>query len=452
MAQAAHAAQLGWRTLLPPRPRALAGAGFPLAVRDATPPQWQAARRRRRARRPRRRVHRGRARHGDGAVHRRLNELGAVSKRLVELDGAVGDGVPAELVHGALAAGQAHRGGPHRVGAQLVDGVRPGRPRTPRSGTAWYGHEQAGQPVGDDLGDAADRAGDDRRLAGHRLEVDDAQRLVDRRADEHGGVREQLGQLVARQHLAHPHDARARLAPAARPPPRSRPRSRGCPARRRTARAAPRGRTCSAARSRCASALLPGDPPDEDRRRAVGVDAVARQHVVVVRRRVQRGVDAVVDHVHLGRVDERVGVEDVGAHAVGHGDDRVGGLVGLPLGPGRDAVAAAELLGLPRPLRLERVRASARAGRRAAARRARRPGWRTRCASAARRRRPTAAAISRSTPRVRSALLASASPGGVRVGVHARPRPAAAPKQCTSTSTSRRSSRTRNSTCTPAPP
>ena len=52
--------------------------------------------------------------------------------------------------------------------------------------------EQAGHAVLDDLGDAAGRGRDDRRLAGHRLEVDDAQRLVDRRADEHGRVAEEL--------------------------------------------------------------------------------------------------------------------------------------------------------------------------------------------------------------------------------------------------------------------
>lgn len=43
MAQAAHAAQLGWRSM---RPRGRAGwqaAGFPVAVRDASPEQWQRA-------------------------------------------------------------------------------------------------------------------------------------------------------------------------------------------------------------------------------------------------------------------------------------------------------------------------------------------------------------------------------------------------------------------------
>ena len=43
MAQAAHAAQLGWRSLRRWSQAEWLGAGFPLAVRDASPAQWQAA-------------------------------------------------------------------------------------------------------------------------------------------------------------------------------------------------------------------------------------------------------------------------------------------------------------------------------------------------------------------------------------------------------------------------
>ena len=48
------------------------------------------------------------------------------------------------------------------------------------------GTSQPVSPSDDDLGDAAGGGGDDRGLAGHRLEVDDAERLVDRRAGEDG--------------------------------------------------------------------------------------------------------------------------------------------------------------------------------------------------------------------------------------------------------------------------
>jgi peptidyl-tRNA hydrolase len=43
MAQAAHAAQLGWRSLRRRSRRAWQEAGFPLAVRDASPLQWRDA-------------------------------------------------------------------------------------------------------------------------------------------------------------------------------------------------------------------------------------------------------------------------------------------------------------------------------------------------------------------------------------------------------------------------
>jgi peptidyl-tRNA hydrolase len=42
MAQAGHAAQLGWRSLRTRPRRRWQAAGFPLAVRDAAPPQWDA--------------------------------------------------------------------------------------------------------------------------------------------------------------------------------------------------------------------------------------------------------------------------------------------------------------------------------------------------------------------------------------------------------------------------
>jgi peptidyl-tRNA hydrolase len=43
MAQAAHAAQLGWRSLGPAARKQWQAVGFPLAVRDASARQWAAA-------------------------------------------------------------------------------------------------------------------------------------------------------------------------------------------------------------------------------------------------------------------------------------------------------------------------------------------------------------------------------------------------------------------------
>src|SRR5206468_468973 len=43
MAQAAHASQLGWRASAPDDAERWQAAGFPLAVRDASPQQWRHA-------------------------------------------------------------------------------------------------------------------------------------------------------------------------------------------------------------------------------------------------------------------------------------------------------------------------------------------------------------------------------------------------------------------------
>ena len=191
--------------------------------------------------------------------------------------------------------------------------------------------------------------------AGHRLKVHDAERLVDRRADEDGRVRR----------------APAEVAPAAASPgPRPRRRARlqategawnsapisgvsGDPAQQHhlhvrveaLARPGPGGRTPFCRVIRPTNRVRPGR-----------VDAEPSTASVAGSGAYSVGVDAVVDHVHLVRVEDRVAVQDVGAHALADRDHRVGALERRPLGPGRQAVAAAELLGLPRPLRLEGVR------------------------------------------------------------------------------------------------
>jgi peptidyl-tRNA hydrolase len=43
MAQAGHAAQLGWRSLTAADRKRWRTAGFPLAVRDGTPTEWETA-------------------------------------------------------------------------------------------------------------------------------------------------------------------------------------------------------------------------------------------------------------------------------------------------------------------------------------------------------------------------------------------------------------------------
>ena len=88
-----------------------------------------------------------------------------------------------------------------RIGDQGVDRV--GQPLSKSAvGRAVVVHQQPGLTVGDDLGDAADVGGHDRGPAGHRLEVDDAERLVDRRADEDRGRGQHCADLAERQHLS----------------------------------------------------------------------------------------------------------------------------------------------------------------------------------------------------------------------------------------------------------
>ncbi len=216
-------------------------------------------------------------------------------------------------------------------------------------------HQQTGLPVGDDLRDPADVAGDDGRLARHRLQVDDAERLVDRRADEHRGVGEDLAHVLPGQHLVDPHDATAL---------RPQPSHRRLRLRRQLGRVGGAGeeddlrRVVEAERrpQQVGHALLARDATDEHDGRAGRVDAKPVDGVRLARGTVEIAVDAVVDDVHAVGIERRVAVQHVTPRCAAHGDHRVGGLVGRALRPRREAVPAAELLLLPGSLRLQRVR------------------------------------------------------------------------------------------------
>ena len=58
-------------------------------------------------------------------------------------------------------------------------------------------------------------------------------------------------------------------------------------------------------------------------------------------------VNTIVDHVHALGINRRVAAQNIVAHAVGDGDNSAGSLVSGLLHVGGQAVAAAELLGLP---------------------------------------------------------------------------------------------------------
>ena len=132
-------------------------------------------------------------------------------------------------------------------------------------------------PSHDDLGDAAGRGRDDGGLAGHRLEVDDAERLVDRRADEHG----RGGQQRRRRRRAGS-ISRIQTTPLAglRASSSTRPSTSatisgvsGAPAQSTSWTS---GGSVAAGAQEERQALLPRDPADEHHRRPVGVDALPR--------------------------------------------------------------------------------------------------------------------------------------------------------------------------------
>ena len=180
--------------------------------------------------------------------------------------------------------------------------------------------EAAGLAVDDDLGDAAGRGGDDRRLAGHRLEVDDAERLVDRRAGEHRRVGQQGDDVGPRQHLADPDDAGAGLAQLL-----DQAEHLGLDLGRVGGAGAEHeldvGRELRGRAQEERQPLLAGDPADEDDRRTVGVDAELAHPVGLVDAGPVVGVDAVVHDLDLVGVDVRVGPHHVVAHRRRHRDD-----------------------------------------------------------------------------------------------------------------------------------
>jgi hypothetical protein len=100
-------------------------------------------------------------------------------------------------------------------------------------------------------------------------------------------------------------------------------------------------------------ALLPGDPADKHHRRPVQLHAQCGHDVDVGVGGELVGVDAVLDHVHLVRIQVGVGVQGVGPHAGADRDHRVGAFEGRPLRPGRQLVATTQLFGLPGPVRLQ---------------------------------------------------------------------------------------------------
>ena len=177
-----------------------------------------------------------------------------------------------------IARPRAAGGAPHavaqaRVGQQRVQRggeVAAEARRIDRSNTCEAistGTSSAGLAVDDHLRDAADATGDHGRPARHRLQVDDPERLVDRRAAEHGRVGVELAGSSRLHHLVDPDHPAARAWAAATASSISRAISgvSGAPAQRTT----PTGSRWDRAHQ-VDDALLAGDAADEEDVRTVG--------------------------------------------------------------------------------------------------------------------------------------------------------------------------------------
>src|SRR5690349_15695463 len=112
----------------------------------------------------------------------------------VDVEGAVSDPLPAELGLHAPTPGLAEATTELRIAEHAAHGVGE------RARVAWR-DEQTRLTLDDDLADPADRARDDGCPARHRLEIDQAERLVDRRAHEDGRVAVELDDVLVRQDL-----------------------------------------------------------------------------------------------------------------------------------------------------------------------------------------------------------------------------------------------------------
>ena len=269
------------------------------------------------------------------------------------------------MVTGALVARLPHLLRQFGIGHHLIDGgghighelVRiGGRARAVMQ--LFDRHQIAGLAVDHDLGDASGGGSDHRQPARHGLKIHNAQRLVNRWADERVTTMFQRVQLRLGQHFLNPDDIAARGVQLGE---------------RLLDFLCDLGGVGSAGAQhhlnarvnqmqgleQIRQALLPRDAPHEQQRGLAAVDVVAVEHLpalVVGRGRgeITHG-DAVVHHHHLGRVDIRVGGENVLAHAARHRDDAVGMFVGVAFGPGTQVVAATELFALPRAERFERM-------------------------------------------------------------------------------------------------
>src|SRR5438067_5061955 len=281
-------------------------------------------------------------------------------KTPVQVGSLTGDCRPRKLALYALTPGLRHALAQVRLAKQAVDGGRQVRTEPARVerlegtlGLLFQRDEHTRYAVDYDLGDTPDLAGDHWCAAGHCLQVDDAEWLVDRRTAKHGGVAVELDDLVARKHLLDP-DHVAALALRVGDGLLHLGRDLGRVGRPRAQDHLSRTIDIGNGAGEINDALLAGNAADEQDHGPPGIDAKAPECVRRFDRPVELRIDAVVDDVHaLG--PNRRHAQNVVKGPAGDGDDRVRHAERSLLDPARQVVATAQLLAFPRTERLERV-------------------------------------------------------------------------------------------------
>lgn len=183
-------------------------------------------------------------------------------------------------------------------------------------------NEVAGSAIDDDFENASGSAGNDGCLARHGFEINDAERLINRRAAEDGAVAVKLNCLLLGDHLFDPDyirvvsagliDFAAHFGGDLR-----RVRRAGAEHDLRVWRQVTDGVY------KMRHAFLACDAAHEQDIRLAEIDTEAGQRGCIAGLLILREIDAVVDDVNAIRINIRISPEDVRLRSFGDGDDGV---------------------------------------------------------------------------------------------------------------------------------
>ena len=176
--------------------------------------------------------------------------------------------------------------------------------------------QMASRPVDDDLRNATDSGGDHRGGAGHGLEIDDAQRLVDRGTREDRGGREHLTDRRTRQHLLNPDDRGLAGSPHLVESCLELLTDLGGVRRSCQQDELSVGIEFGSGAHQMNQPLLTGDASHEDHRWTLRIHADLAADVGLGDGVELPGVHAVAHHVYLVRVEFRVGAQHVLPHTI----------------------------------------------------------------------------------------------------------------------------------------